>query len=236
MNFKIIAVDFDGTLCENKFPEIGEPNNKLITYLKARQAMGEKLILWTCRIDEMLDNAVRWCRNKGLIFDAVNENLPNVIAEFGTDTRKIFANEYIDDRNAWLPTEGRTDILYLCDGKRCGETCQSSECKHTTDISHAKNFVKDDYDSYWEKENRSGQISEDMSQSDRMELWGCLIDVVEDWLSEKGISADDIPNDERKDTENAAIIFGDDYDYLADQFSKVIGISRDCVGGTNEPK
>ena len=96
--------------------------------------------------------------------------------------------------------------------------------------------MKDDYDSYWEKENRSGQISEDMSQSDRMELWGCLIDVVEDWLSEKGISADDIPNDERKDTENAAIIFGDDYDYLADQFSKVIGISRDCVGGTNEPK
>ena len=79
----------------------------MITYLKDRQSNGDKLILWTCRIDEMLDNAVRWCRNKGLIFDAVNENLPSVIAEFGTDTRKIFANEYIDDRNVWLPSEKR---------------------------------------------------------------------------------------------------------------------------------
>ncbi len=228
MDFKIIAVDFDGTLCENKWPEIGEPNHKMITYLKERQAAGDKLILWTCRVDEMLDNAVRWCRNKGLIFDAVNENLPSIIAEFGTDTRKIFANEYIDDRNAWLPSEKVEDILYFCDGKQCGETCPSTECKHTSDISHAKNFIKGDYDSYWEKENESGQISEDMSQSDRMELWGCLIDVVEDWLTEKGITADDIPNDEREDTEDAAIIFGDDYDYFADRFAKVIGISRDC--------
>ena len=62
MNFKIIAVDFDGTLCENKYPEIGEPNKEMITYLKDRQSNGDKLILWTCRIDEMLDNAVRWCR------------------------------------------------------------------------------------------------------------------------------------------------------------------------------
>ena len=102
----------------------------------------------------MLDNAVRWCRNKGLIFDAVNENLPSVIAEFGTDTRKIFANEYIDDRNVWLPSEKTADILYLCDGKQCGDSCPSTECKHTSDISHAKNFCKGDYDSYWEKEKR----------------------------------------------------------------------------------
>ena len=154
MNFKIIAVDFDGTLCENKYPEIGEPNKEMITYLKDRQSNGDKLILWTCRIDEMLDNAVRWCRNKGLIFDAVNENFPSVIAEFGTDTRKIFANEYIDDRNVWQKKKKTADILYLCDGKQCGDSCPSTECKHTSDISHAKNFCKGDYDSYWEKEKR----------------------------------------------------------------------------------
>lgn len=154
MDFKIIAVDFDGTLCTNKWPEIGEPNHKMITYLKERQAAGDKLILWTCRVDEILNNAVRWCRKKGLIFDAVNENLPNIIAEFGTDTRKIFANEYIDDRNAWLPSEKVADILYFCDGKQCGETCPSTECKHTSNISHAKNFIKDDYDSYWEEESK----------------------------------------------------------------------------------
>ena len=63
-----------------------------------------------------------------------------------------------------------------------------------------------------------------MSQSERMELWGGLIDVVEDWLEEKGITTNDIPNEEREDVEDAAIIYGSDYDYLA----AVVGISRDC--------
>lgn len=230
MENKIIAVDFDGTLCENKWPEIGEANKEIITYLKDRQANGDKLILWTCRVDDMLKNAVDWSAEQGLIFDAVNENLSEIIASFGTDTRKIFANEYIDDRNAWLPSEKVADILYFCDGKQCGETCPSTECKHTSDISHAKNFIKGDYDSYWEKENGGGQISEEMSQSDRMELWGRLIDVVEDWLAEKGITEEDIPNEEREGVEDAAIIFGNDYDYLADRFAEVIGISRDNLG------
>lgn len=236
MDFNIIAVDFDGTLCENKWPEIGEPNKELIVYLKKRQEAGDKLVLWTCRVGKILDNAVAWSAEQGIIFDAVNENLPEMVAFFGTDTKKIFANEYIDDRNAWLPSKEVADILYFCDGKQCGDSCPSAECKHTSDISHAKNFVKGDYDSYWENENRSRQISEGMSQSDRMELWGRLIDVVEDWLSEKGITEEDIPNEDREGVEDAAIIFGDDYDYLADRFSEVVGISRDCIGGTDEPK
>lgn len=186
MENKIIAVDFDGTLCENKWPEIGEANKEMITYLKDRQVNGNKLILWTCRVDDMLKNAIDWSAEQGLIFDAVNENLPEIVASFGTDTRKIFANEYIDDRNfGYRPV---------------------------------------------------GLISEDMSQSDRMELWGRLIDVVEDWLVEKGITEENIPNEEREGVEDAAIIFGDDYDYLADRFSEVIGISRDCIGGADESR
>ena len=54
MNSKIIAVDFDGTLCENKWPEIGEANEDMIYYLRKRQAEGDKLILWTCRVGDML--------------------------------------------------------------------------------------------------------------------------------------------------------------------------------------
>lgn len=99
MYSKIIAVDFDGTLCENKWPDIGEPMYGTISYLLKEQKQGAKLILWTCRIDDMLQKAVAWCADKGLIFDAVNENLPEIIESFGSDTRKIFANEYIDDRN-----------------------------------------------------------------------------------------------------------------------------------------
>lgn len=99
MNLKIIAVDFDGTLCENKWPEIGKPNNELITYLKEQKAAGAKLILWTCRVSEILEEAVKWSAEQGLLFDAVNENLPEVLQWMGGDTRKVFANEYIDDRN-----------------------------------------------------------------------------------------------------------------------------------------
>lgn len=99
MENKIIAVDFDGTLCENRWPEIGEPHTEVIEYLKARQAAGDKLILWTCRTDERLYDAVAWCSERGLQFDVVNRNLPETLEWMGGDSRKIFAHEYIDDRN-----------------------------------------------------------------------------------------------------------------------------------------
>ena len=94
----IYAVDFDGTLCEYKWPEIGNANTELIDYLKIIQSHGARLILWTCRKDEKLEEAVEWCKQHGLVFDAINENLPEIIEEFGSDTRKIYANKYIDDR------------------------------------------------------------------------------------------------------------------------------------------
>lgn len=171
MNSKIIAVDFDGTLCENKWPEIGEANEDMIYYLRKRQAEGDKLILWTCRVGDMLRKAINWCYNYGLIFNAVNENLPEIIDSFGSDTRKIFANEYIDDRNIWPLENGVADVLYLCDGKRCGDTCSGTECKHTSDITYAKNFVKSDNGSYWEKEAGSATKDSDSHEKSNMELW-----------------------------------------------------------------
>lgn len=141
----------------------------MIDYLRDRQKNGDKLILWTCRVDDMLQKAIEWCKEKELIFDAVNENLPEIIENFGSDTRKIFANEYIDDRNIWPLENGVADVLYLCDGKSCGDTCPGVECKHTSDIAHARNFIKGDYDSYWEKES---EIKEpDSHEKSSMELW-----------------------------------------------------------------
>lgn len=74
-------------------------------------------------------------------------------------------------------------------------------------------------------------ISENMTQAERAELCGRLIDVVEDWLEEKGFAPKDFPNDDRNFPmdPDEAIIFGEDYDRLANDFAKVIGISRDCV-------
>ena len=98
LGYNVIAVDFDGTLCTNNWPEIGEPNLKLVSYLKKRQKLGDKLILWTCRCGKHLTEALEWCTNEcWLEFDSVNENLPAVIDLFGGDTRKIWADELIDD-------------------------------------------------------------------------------------------------------------------------------------------
>ena len=98
MNHKIIAVDFDGTLCEHKYPEIGEPNRELIDHLIEEQQHGAKLILWTCRCGYYVSLAFEWCWKQGLKFDAVNRNVTEAIAMFGEDSRKVFAHEYIDDR------------------------------------------------------------------------------------------------------------------------------------------
>lgn len=97
---KIIAVDFDGTLCKNEWPLIGEPNMSLIVYLKSCKEKGDKIILWTCRTGELLKQSVEWSKEKGLIFDAVNKNVKEAIRKFGGDSRKIYADAYIDDRNA----------------------------------------------------------------------------------------------------------------------------------------
>ena len=99
MVHKIIAVDFDGTLCENCYPDIGSARTEVIEYVKNEKQNGAKIILWTCRADELLEEAVEWCRYHGLEFDAINENLPEIIEAFGGDTRKVYADEYIDDRN-----------------------------------------------------------------------------------------------------------------------------------------
>lgn len=95
----IVAVDFDGTLVEDKFPEIGAPYPQMFQLLQRVRDKGHKLILWTCRTDTQLEEAVRFCKdNFNWEFDSVNENLPETIALFGGSARKVYANEYWDDK------------------------------------------------------------------------------------------------------------------------------------------
>ena len=98
-----IAVDFDGTLCSDAWPEIGELNQPLIDFLIQWQYEGNKVILWTCRENTLLGLAVDWCAEHGLHFDAVNSNLPERVSYYnGNDSRKIGADYYIDDSNAFI--------------------------------------------------------------------------------------------------------------------------------------
>lgn len=97
----IFAVDFDGTLCENKWPEIGDPNIPLITFLREEQNKGNKVILWTMREGVLLDKAEEWLsENFQFVPDAVNDNLPELQEAYDNNPRKVFANIYIDDNNA----------------------------------------------------------------------------------------------------------------------------------------
>ena len=97
-DFIVYAVDFDGTLCESVYPGIGAPNIALINHLINRRLQGNKIILWTCREGERLQEAVDWCKRYGLRFDAVNDNLQELKDEFGNNPRKIAADVYIDDK------------------------------------------------------------------------------------------------------------------------------------------
>lgn len=94
----IIAVDFDGTLCQECYPLIGDANMDLIASLIYRQTLGDKLILWTCRAEKRLEEAIEWCRGFGLHFDAVNDNVEETIQKYQHNSRKITADIYIDDR------------------------------------------------------------------------------------------------------------------------------------------
>ena len=102
----ILAVDFDGTIVANRFPEIGEALFGAFESLRKMKANGYKLILWTCRENtkerRYLDEAVEFCLKNGLQFDAINDNLPeSPFAHLG-NSRKIHADRYIDD-SALLP-------------------------------------------------------------------------------------------------------------------------------------
>lgn len=90
----IIAVDFDGTLKVR-----GKPNMKLISLLRERQARGDVIILWSCREGQRLKDAVVFLQKNGLRPNLVNRNHPDAIRMMGHDSRKIYADMYIDDKN-----------------------------------------------------------------------------------------------------------------------------------------
>ena len=99
MDYKILAIDFDGTISLGIWPEVGPANDRLISYLLDRKRYGDKLILWTCRAGAALDAAIAFCAQHGLHFDAVNDNLPEIVERYGSNSRKITCDYYIDDRS-----------------------------------------------------------------------------------------------------------------------------------------
>lgn len=102
-----IAVDFDGTIVEHKYPEIGKEVMFAFNTLRALQEQGHQLILWTYRSGQELHEAVEYCRRNGVEFYAVNASYPEEEFDEDYDSRKIDADIFIDDRNiGGLPSWG----------------------------------------------------------------------------------------------------------------------------------
>ena len=93
-----IAVDFDGTIVEDAYPSIGKPQLFAFETLKKLQEDGHRLILWTYRYGNRLDEAVAFCKKNGVEFYAVNKSFPEEQFDY-SKSRKIHADLFIDDRN-----------------------------------------------------------------------------------------------------------------------------------------
>lgn len=105
-----IAVDFDGTIVEHRYPEIGRELPFAIETLKKLQREHYLIILWTVREGKLLQDAIDFCRERGLVFYAVNSNYVNETLESNHYSRKLQADLFIDDRNlGGLPDWG---IIY----------------------------------------------------------------------------------------------------------------------------
>ncbi|PBQ33990.1 hydrolase [Sphingobacteriaceae bacterium] len=96
-NSKVLAIDFDGTVVEHKYPAIGKEMLFAFATLKALQQKGHKLILWTIRTGDLLQDAVNYCKENGVEFYAVNKNYPEEVLDEKT-SRKLNADIFIDDR------------------------------------------------------------------------------------------------------------------------------------------
>ncbi|HDR68558.1 MAG TPA: hypothetical protein ENN61_05850, partial [Bacteroidaceae bacterium] len=94
-----IAVDFDGTIVEHRYPDIGKEMPFAFDTLRALQDQRHQLILWTFRSGKELEEAVEYCRKNGIVFYAVNKSYPEEQFDEATSSRKIQADLFIDDRN-----------------------------------------------------------------------------------------------------------------------------------------
>lgn len=99
LSSKKLAIDFDGTIVEDAYPSIGKPKIFAFETLKKLQSEGYRLILWTYRHGKALEEAVEFCRKNGIEFYAVNSSFEGEIFDDETQSRKIDADLFIDDRN-----------------------------------------------------------------------------------------------------------------------------------------
>ena len=136
----IIAVDFDGTIVRHRYPKIGEEIPFAAQTLRMLINEGHQLILWTVREGALLDEAVQWCKERGIEFYAVNKDYPEEdVTKNQHFSRKIKAEMWIDDRNVGgLPDWGT--IYHMIHDKKTYEEIILEEHQLKTDKPKKKKW------------------------------------------------------------------------------------------------
>jgi FMN phosphatase YigB (HAD superfamily) len=135
----IIAVDFDGTIVEHRFPEIGNEIPFATTTLRMlAEQHNHRLILWTVRRGRLLEEAVEWCRKRGVEFYAVNKNFPEEMIEDNDCYGKINADLFIDDRNLGGIPDWGTIYKMITEKKDWKSIYGSINCENKTEEKKKK--------------------------------------------------------------------------------------------------
>lgn len=135
----IIAVDFDGTIVENKYPAIGEEMPFATDTLRMLINDRHQLILWTVREGKTLEDAINWCKERGVEFYAVNKDYPEEKKENNKNySRKIKADIFIDDRNIGGMLDWGTIYHILHDKKSLTEIMRENFRSNISDFDKTK--------------------------------------------------------------------------------------------------
>jgi hypothetical protein len=95
----ILAIDFDGTLHDGTYFNIGMPKPGAVKYMKKIKDEGHYIIIWTCREGDKQQKMKEWLKKKEIPYNVINDNNPVKTAEYKSNSRKVFADMYIDDKN-----------------------------------------------------------------------------------------------------------------------------------------
>lgn len=95
----IVAIDFDGTIHTGEYPAIGQPATDAVKYIQRIKQDGHTIIIWSSRNGVPYREMVSWLDRYGIPYDTINQSAPENLRQYGLDTRKVYADIYIDDHN-----------------------------------------------------------------------------------------------------------------------------------------
>jgi ribonucleotide monophosphatase NagD (HAD superfamily) len=98
LKYKRIACDYDGTIAFDSYPEVGAVKEYASVVLRRVKEAGGQIIIWTCRTGKDAEEVKKKLADAGIEYDAFNDNLPETQLMFPDNSRKVFADVYIDDK------------------------------------------------------------------------------------------------------------------------------------------